>query len=403
MSDSMDKSAPPINMENDPPVAMMAPPVSTDTPGPNGGSAKPSWKHTPGHARKKPAPTSAEQDEEELQRSEDLRKLSAEMLDLQDILNKVIAGDTSLPVFADYITRKVASVTVLTQEMDGLGVKMDNEDMLQHILNAWDKIKAFSVISGPATPPDAQQQLHELTLVSSLIDTIVYQCGYMTIPTRLSRWLKETRPGYYIPFHEVFKDEVPNAEDRDRLLRFMAWSPAEFKDGYVDVDAGLVYKYSRNPIERVLSLVYMLLAFLITTGIVIWSCTANLPGWPLKPEHIGLLLPGWIFLLVGVVVHIGIGHIKDSRKQGLPALFAPGDIFFIINARLSQIVLKLFIALIGLFGLVMTNGISQFTLFSAFLVGYSLDSFVEMFGSSLSNQSASQLSNMQKQLGVAQE
>jgi len=382
---------------------------------------------------------------------------------LQDVLSRVLAGDTSLELFSAYIAKTSKKVDDLTKELDTLGVKLENQDMLQHILNVWEQIKAFPVMQqnshnevvavhpaanpsppvdpnpspnpdpgsasnpspaadvnpapSPAPAPDpspaptptpnasldSQEQIHELTLINTLIDKIVYHCGYLTIPSRLTDWLKLTRTGYYIPFHEVFQDEVPNANDRGRLLKFLAWSPVEIKNVYIDLNAGLVYKYSHNAFERFMSLVYLLLAFAISTGIVVWSCQANLSGWPLKPENLGTMISGWVALLVGVAVHIGIGSIKDTRKKGLPVQFAPGDIFFIVNVRLSQIVLKLFIALIGLFGLVLSSGITQSGLYSCFLVGYSLDSFVEMFGSSLSTQSASQLNALQKQLGVTQE
>ena len=348
-------------------------------------------------------PPTGSVDPDENQRCEDLRRLSAEMLDLQDVLSKVISGDTSLAVFADYITDTVTNVDAMINELEGFGIKLQSSDMLQHILNAWQQMKSFPLMKAPDGTYDAQQQLHDLSLINVQIDKMVYLCGYLTIPARLTEWLDETRPGYYIPFHEVFQDEVPNANDRARLLKYLAWSPVEIKNGYIDLNAGLVYKYSRRRLDRWMSIVYLVLAFLITTGIVVGSCFASFPNWPLKPENLGIMLSGWLVLLVGVAVHIGIGNIKDTRKKGLPTLFAPEDIFFIINARLSQIVFKLFIALIGLFGLVLTNGLAQFSILSSFLLGYSLDSFVEMFGSSLSQQSASQLNALQQQLGVAQE
>lgn len=43
-----------------------------------------------------------------------------------------------------------------------------------------------------------------------------------------------TGPGYYMPFHEVFADDLPNPEDRDRLLKMIALTPRLTPGGFVD-------------------------------------------------------------------------------------------------------------------------------------------------------------------------
>jgi len=132
---------------------------------------------------------------------------------------------------------------------------------------------------------------------------------------------------------------------------------------------------------------------------VIGACFIDLPGWPLAPGNLTGMLFGWLALLVGLIAHIGIGTIKRQRERGgLPELFAPSDVLIIINTRLGQILLKLFIALIGFFALVFASGVNNVPVFNSFLVGYSLDSFVEMFGSTLEQRATGQLNAMQKKL-----
>ncbi len=329
-----------------------------------------------------------------------LRQLNAEMLDLQDVLTKVQKGDTPLATFAGYIQGTIKDVEDLLAAIKPLAQDPAISDTIRHIFNAWEKMKANPLMLVPDGEHEAQEQLHDLALLGEQTGKIIYLCCSLTIPNRLTEWLDSTRPEKYIPFNQVFEDEIPDPDARQRLLNLLAWGDKAVKNGYVDLDAGLIFRYSRSRRDRWMSVLYLLLGLALLTGIVAGACFLSLPGWVLAAANLTQMLSGWAALLIGVVVHISIGSIKHSRERGgLPAQFASSDIFFLINARLGQILLKLFIALVGFFALVFTSGISQLTLFNCFLVGYSLDSFVEMFGSSLEKSAAGQVSALQKQLG----
>jgi hypothetical protein len=323
------------------------------------------------------------------------------MLDLLDVLLKVQSGETALSTFAGYIHKTHADVEELVAGLAAFANDATLSDTIRHIVNAWEKMKANPLLIIPDGEHEAQEQLHFLNMLSEEINKVVFLCCSLTIPNRLADWLESTRPEKYIPFHQVFEDEIPDPEDRQRLLNHLAWGDRAVKNGYIDLDAGLIYRYSRSRVARALSIVYMILSLVVFTGLVIGACYLNLPGWQLAAKDQTTMLSGWLALLVGIVVHISIGSIKRSRERvGLPAQFTSSEIFFVINARFGQILLKLFIALVGFFALVFTSGISQVTLFTSFLVGYSLDSFVEMFGSSLEKSAAGQLGVLKKQLGV---
>jgi hypothetical protein len=326
-----------------------------------------------------------------------LRELSAEMLDLKMVLIKVQQGDASLASFAPYVNRTISDV-------DELISSLKDGDTIRHILNTWEQMKANPLIQAPDGDHDAQEQLQNIKILDELIDKVVYLCGTLTIPTRLNEWLKTTRPGYYIPFSTVFEDELPNPADRQRLLNFLAWAPTVIENGIVDLDAGLIYRYSNQKKERLLSMLYVALAFVVFSGLVIGSCYLGLPSWPLSSNNLTVMISGWLALLVGIIVHIGIGSIKRARERaGLPSILAFGEIQFQINARAGQIILKLFIALVGFFGLILASGIDNVSLLNSFLVGYSLDSFVEMFGSNLEQRAGSQLNALQQQLNAGQD
>ena len=101
-------------------------------------------------------------------------------------------------------------------------------------------------------------------------------------------------------------------------------------------------------------------------------------------------------VLIGMGVHNVVGSAKRSKTQnGMPSVLV--DLILIIDARFGEIVMKLILGLIGLFGLVIVltsrmpqlqilnqfTSLTQVSPLNAFLVGYSLDSILELFGTSM--------------------
>ena len=328
-----------------------------------------------------------------------LRVLSAEVLDLQGILSQIKKGETALDISARYIVKTTDDIEKLLAAIAPLAEGPTVSDTVRHIFNTWEQMITNPILIAPDGTFEAQSLIHSLDNLDGQINKMVFLCGSMTVPNRLDDWLKNTRPGYYIPFHQVFEDEIPNQDARQRLLKFLAWAPKAVKDGYIDMESGLVYRYSHSLRERWLNFLYLVLAFCIITGVVIGMCYIALPGWPLAPANVTTVLFGWLALLVGLIAHIGIGTIKRQRDRGgLPELFATSDVLIVINTRMGQILLKLFLALIGFFALVFSSGLDNVTILNTFLVGYSLDSFVEMFGSTLEQRATGQLNAMQQKL-----
>lgn len=111
------------------------------------------------------------------------------------------------------------------------------------------------------------------------------------------------------------------------------------------------------------------------------------------------LLTGWGAIVGGMVAHLGIGSVKRMQTQGsLPTVFAVGDIPRIVNAKLGPITRKWLLAVIAFMAIFATAGLDKVTPFYAFLVGYSLDSFIEVFGANIEQQAASKVAALKKQL-----
>ncbi len=326
---------------------------------------------------------------------EQLRVLRAEVQDLQALLGKVRSGDAQLGTYVDYIQKA-------THEINQLLGNLGGSDSNRHLHNVWEQMSDSPLLTAPGGTYSAQDQLHHLSMLDDQCTQMVYQLGALTIPARLNDWLAKARPGYYIPFHAVFADELPVFEDRVRVLNSLAWEPKVIHGGLVDPATGLIYRYSDRPSERIISLTLLVVGIAATVGIVIGACFLPIVRWPLQPSSLHLVLIAWAAVLAGVIVHVGVSTAKRLQMQaGSPPVIAVGDLPLLISAKLGPILLKLLLALVGFFGLVFAAGVGSVTVLNAFLVGYSLDSVVELFSASLEQRATVQVATLKQQLGVS--
>ncbi|MBP1702971.1 MAG: hypothetical protein H6Q38_2078 [Chloroflexi bacterium] len=366
-----------------------------------------------------------------------LLEIRSELEDLQYILDNIRRGKTIIPDYAAYIVttkENLHDLMKIVNEFSALPKDRrpreaaNNVDTIRHINNLWEQMEFSPLIAHPGVEPkgsaDVQKELHYLDLLDEQIHSLVYQIGILTIPHQIGQWKDKTRPGYFIPFHEVFAADLPLAADRDRMLKYISLTPELIEGFFTDVENGRLYRYSTSPFRRLVSLGMVILALALATGIVAAACFINkngsIPAWPLAPADLPKMLMGWGAILAGMGVHVVVGSAKRSKTQnGMPSVLM--DLILIIDARFGEIVMKLTLGLIGLFGLVMIsttrlpvanvlnnvlqqavpavgNGtaqpslITQVTPLNAFLVGYSLDSIIELFGTSM--ESASQVKSL---------
>ena len=322
-----------------------------------------------------------------------LRELRAEIQDLDALLIDVHKGSVTLKTYAPYIQKTWNDINTLIQGIqDG--------DTFRHIQNLWEQMSICPLLIKPEADYLVDEQLHYMEILSEQIRKMVFLIGMLTIPSRLNEWLAQARPGYYIPFHLVFEDEIPDEKDRMRVLNYLAWSPQVIKNGIVDVNSGLIYRYSRDSKSRIFSIIELILGFLVSFLIVIFSAYMPFKDWPLSVDNLGILVGGWMAVLVGMAIHIAVANVKRKQSQpGLPPVIALGDLPFVIDAQLGQLLMKLALGLFGFYGLIFTAGIKEVSILNAFLIGYSLDSVVELFGSSIEQKGKAQINDLSQKLG----
>lgn len=289
-------------------------------------------------------------------------------------------------------------------------MQQKHDDTIRHVINDWEQICDVPIFKDELAeqaahaeqenqqPPQLPQQVLQLQQLDILCRSMIFWIGLLTIPERLNEWLSTSKLGYAIPFHMVFEDEMPDAEDRQKLLELLAWSPQVVPQGTIDPTSGLVYRKADLLIERIgvwLGIAAGIgLATLIASTLIVWF---PLPaqGMPLKNA-----LVGWVALLIGIVVHMAVATTKRMREQGGAATVLPINwVVLMIESQLGGILLKLLMALIGFTALVYSGITEPNTfVFNALLVGYSLDSVVELVSGAMDQHAAAQQASLAKRL-----
>ncbi len=332
-----------------------------------------------------------------------LRRLRVEIVGLQRLLTNVAEGASTLSLYSPLIRQNVKEIDALIP----LIASSHSDDTIYEIANTWQTMKVSPLLASkldPDNPMDAQVVLNQITILKDMCKQLIYLCGYLTIPSRLSVWLKKAAPGYYVPYNLVFENEVPDPADRAKILDLIAYAPKLLKGGLVDVTSGVVYKYSENGWWRLLSLEVVVLGLLGSIAFIIGLCNAfglKVTGWPYSPANGPDLVGAWAALLAGVVVHMGVGAAKRAQARNqFPPIFAPTDFLARVNAQVGTILYRLLLGLIALFGLVGLLGMEQATAFNAFLTGYSLDSIIELVGAALDRQSSARIEALRASMGL---
>jgi hypothetical protein len=431
-----------------------------------------------------------------------LRELRSEVHGLRYAVSKVRDGEASLDPYTSFLQNTVTDINDLLEQLTG-------DDALRDIVNAWELMKTCSVLQAapardtadkdanatPTTPTDGtaavsangtgeststtpaantnvaatsatsdpQRLGQELKLLDEQSCKIIAKAGYLTIPARLTDWLKMLQAGDAVPFHALFKDEVLDQQDRQDILDLLALVPDSFILNQVPVDApdeqpksnlgvyidaasGMVHCYDRDEANRFTSLKLIGGVWLAITALIlianimmlvrlptlaqVASFTQYLPivalssyarmaqeatttsfpslfsaaNWP--------VVLGWLGVSAGLIVHV---MVTMRKRFHTPNATFPSRkrLSVIVASKESQVLTQVVIAAFGFIVFVLTFGLPQPTgdsaavtrevsrfLFSAFLVGYSLDSFVELFVSNFDQRAAALNADLTKRTGA---
>jgi hypothetical protein len=247
----------------------------------------------------------------------------------------------------------------------------DEIDLLD---NDWDRVKAYWTSLSTSPPDAAADREGRIAELDVLLAAMVRRLGFLTIPGRVAAYLRRQRIGGAFDFHAAFKDELPVEADRIDVLQYLRGSP-EGVYGVVDVATGIIWATSPDPAKQRRTYIVTILIGLAGLLATIGACTLNLGG-PFVAARRDELAIAYIGVAAGVLVHILIDLYKQSRSTDRTKNWsAVQDLVLWGHAHQTQIYITTFSVWAGLIALPFI--FEKVEPFTAFIAGYSLDSFLD--------------------------
>jgi hypothetical protein len=316
-----------------------------------------------------------------------LRQIRVQLQGLRAVLASVRSGETDLGQYSGYVAN---TRDHLQQLVDSLASGA-TDDTTSRIGELWRRACTVPLLAEPQTlPAEVQRQLQLISQLDSLWQEMIFWIGYATVPSRLVEWLDKAEPGDVIPFHTVFQDEIEDEADRARIFSFIAHAPEVLAvhGGIADLQNGMVLRYSPRFADQLKSLGWIALVI----GLASLACVSIAFVPPLSQPAAALpLIVGWLAALLGGLLHLGIDMARQAQTLGSGFGLPVGRLLPLLNARQGLILLRIGLLLVGYLALVYAGGTPDANatfLFNALLVGYSLDSAINLLGTRLDQASA---------------
>jgi len=208
------------------------------------------------------------------------------------------------------------------------------------------------------------------------------EIGIFTIPLRVKEYMKKLAGvGTYLDFHNQFKNELEDADDRMVVLRKLAEWNSKYIHGVVDIDKGVIY-YVGNFWRQVLSYIMILGTAVIGLGIVYLFKFEGFQflGFKQNPDDYWILFVLYLLTFTGVFLHIikqagDLSRMKDNKGVILDKLR------LWVHVREYRFVTTVIAAIVGFILLAHYTDMYEYTseiYWTFFLVGYSVDSFSDL-------------------------
>jgi hypothetical protein len=215
-------------------------------------------------------------------------------------------------------------------------------------------------------------------LVASL-DAMIYDCGLITLPSRIRDHLTLIPIGASLGFREAYEDELQSPEDQKRFLRYLDLYPG-FVDGLVDVEHGCIYRAAPPGPRRRQSLYWTVGIALFGFVIIALGCAAGyfltLKGWRFTWDRFQELMVGYLFLLLGALAHIVVNLLKQDRA-GSASTRGLSDWLLRIHVKEASFMVSA--GSLAVAPIAMAFFFDSVEWATAFFVGYSYDSFLDLF------------------------
>jgi hypothetical protein len=279
----------------------------------------------------------------------------------------------------DHVAGQTAAVVAEVSELLERNASLYDDwgDVIARVQTTWEETARQWEHLGKG---HARDRSHQLTRIVEALDSIVEDCGLVTIPSRILDQLKLLPIGGALDFRSSYADELPTAEQRKRFLRYLSQYPGCLY-GLIDVDGERILRASPKAWRRALTLPAAVALALAGFGLIWLACylgdVTRLADWPFNGRRLGEHLTGYAFLLLGSLAHVAINLLKQDRAASRSTQ-ALSD--WILRIHVKETSYYLSAASLWLGALAMAFMFKDRVDWkTAFFVGYSYDSFIDLF------------------------
>jgi len=284
-----------------------------------------------------------------------------------------------IPAYQKHQTNVKDLFAIIKKLMEDNPVLLNrNGDAITQMENVWERVDPLWPKFAENETTDENIVLARITSIDTLLCEVIKTAEILTLPERINERLRELRVGQTINFNAEFSEELPEPAARVLALHYLHDHPLIVL-GVVDVENGLIYRASSNIWQRRLSPVYIALPAIIG-GLVVFLGYTFLPL--LKgsvPHNYNEVLPyvtAYISIIAGGFAHTAVDTVKQYRTSSEQTFTALGDLLMWIHVKQASIMGGTALLWIGFVGLILLQGPDWG---AAFFVGYSIDSFVDLF------------------------
>ena len=262
---------------------------------------------------------------------------------------------------------------------DGRLLRKYGRDITE-LANAWERARAsWPTVAAMGNPVDVAGVLERRRVAMGYLDEAVVSAARVTVPALLADWAEAMNPGDVLDFNTTFVHELPTASQRQTILEWLASAPLT-APGIVDVQKGTIQIASPDPRRR--RATWWLIVNVILWGGVL-AASGPLLGMAGRIESpITSLTPGWAVSLYALVVlgglaHIGIDALKAARDPNGSGPMGVEGLAMWAHVNERHIIWG--VAALLLTWLLFVHFEPTHSPWFAFVIGYSADSFFDVF------------------------
>lgn len=285
-----------------------------------------------------------------------------------------------MPVYQQHNVRIKELFSVIRKLMEDNPVLLDNDgDAITTMENVWERVDPRWPKFPENVDSDENAILAQIAEVDAILCEVIRAAEILTLPDRINERLRELRVGQTINFHVEFSDELQEPAARVIALNYLHDHPLIVL-GVVDVENGLIYRASSNIWQRRLSPLYIALPAIVGGWLIYLSYTFLPLLKGNVPHNSNDVLPyvmAYIAVIAGGFAHTAVDAVKQYRSNKGQTFTALGDLLMWIHVKQAPIFAGILLLWMGFVGLIVSQQGPDWG--AAFFVGYSIDSFVDLF------------------------